>query len=156
MVVFYRTHWLSVACVCYCAYVGQVYRRAYGTAAARWNHTGALSCLCCYYGEYIVECLHKFCLLQVHFHFKSQLVPTDDIFPRAIKNLIASLPVTELDLAFVHGRWVCLQCSLAMVTCQFRPRLMTMLCPCSSLTGGALHQYLRPHQEPLYVPDLHL
>ena len=44
--------------------------------------------------------------MQVHFHFQSQLVASDNTFPRAMQNLISNLPVRELDLAFVHGRWV--------------------------------------------------
>ena len=44
--------------------------------------------------------------MQVHFHFTSQLVTSDNTFPRAMQNLISNLPVRELDLAFVHGRWV--------------------------------------------------
>lgn len=45
--------------------------------------------------------------MQVHFDFQSQLAPHDHVFPKAIRHLIANLPVQELDLAFVRGRWVC-------------------------------------------------
>ncbi|DBA96687.1 hypothetical protein WJX77_007388 [Trebouxia sp. C0004] len=41
----------------------------------------------------------------VHFHFQSQLAKNDPIFPKAIRYLIANLPVQELDLTFVRGRW---------------------------------------------------
>ncbi|KAL0032283.1 hypothetical protein WJX79_002357 [Trebouxia sp. C0005] len=41
----------------------------------------------------------------VHFDFQSQLAPHDHVFPKAIRHLIANLPVQELDLAFVRGRW---------------------------------------------------
>ncbi len=45
--------------------------------------------------------------MQVHFHFQSELATNDLIFPKAIRHLIVNLPVQELDLAFVRGRWVC-------------------------------------------------
>ncbi|KAL0049666.1 hypothetical protein WJX82_007177 [Trebouxia sp. C0006] len=41
----------------------------------------------------------------VHFHFQSELATNDLIFPKAIRHLIVNLPVQELDLAFVRGRW---------------------------------------------------
>ena len=44
--------------------------------------------------------------MQVHFHFESQLLPDDKVFPKAMQRLISDLSVQELELAFVHGRWV--------------------------------------------------
>jgi hypothetical protein len=52
--------------------------------------------------------------MQVHFHFQSQLATNDHVFPKAIRHLIANLPVQELDLAFVRGRWVCQRAVLQM------------------------------------------
>ena len=99
------------ACVCHCAFVGHFYRRIDATAAARRDHTGAPLCPFCCFNDYSAEWSHgSHSALQVHFQFKSQLVPADNTFPKAIQNLIAVLPVTELSLAFVHGRWVCSQC----------------------------------------------
>ena len=45
--------------------------------------------------------------MQVHFQFRSQLVLADTVFPKAIQKLLVNLPVQQLELAFVHGRWVC-------------------------------------------------
>ena len=57
-------------------------------------------------------------MLQVHFRFESQLVASDNVFPKAMQTLIRDLPIKELELAFVHGRWVrreCLVCSPSIV-----------------------------------------
>lgn len=90
-------------------FAGCFHGRGDGTAAPRWNHTGAPFITnpgLLVFLQFTCSATPPFCVLQVQFHFTSQLVLTDTTFPRAIQNLIASLPVTELELAFVHGRWV--------------------------------------------------
>lgn len=64
--------------------------------------------------------------MQVHFHFQSQLATNDHVFPKAIRHLIANLPVQELDLAFVRGRWVCQRAVLQMQL--YSPRSQNSQC----------------------------